>query len=50
MDTNKENFLKLVSKEKNNIMNSVRHRIRFRRYYRIKSWIILKYLMLRDKF
>lgn len=49
MNTNKENFLKLVSIEKTDSMKFIKHRIRFRKFYKIYH-VILNYLILRDKF
>lgn len=48
MNTNKENFLKLVSKEKNDTMDRINHRIKYRWFYNIKNNIILKWLVFKD--
>lgn len=45
---NKENFLKLVSKVDTGTMKRNQHRIRYRRYYRIKQKTILTWLVFKD--
>jgi len=47
--TNKEKFLKLVSPEKTDTIKKVKHRIKYRKFYRFKNYIILRWLILKDK-
>ena len=46
--TNKENFLNLVSEVDTGTMKRNRHRIKYRRYYRLKQKTILTWLVFKD--
>ena len=45
---NRENFMKLVSRDENDTLNSIKHRIKYRKYYRVKQFIILYWLSIID--
>lgn len=49
METNRDKFMKLVTGTDNGVtMRGVRHRIRYRKFYRVKNWVILNWLTLVD--